>query len=170
MRVLATGQTSRVSIATGGGQAAGASEHATRSADGGLVAFESDAALVAADSNGKRDVYGHDRAAASSAGDVSSTGSQSADDCLSPSLSADGSHVALTSLAANLVAGDGNDAWAAFVRDRTTGTTRQCVQADGRAVTLVHHFRPARPRAAPACVESGATGECASRLESRARG
>jgi hypothetical protein len=52
-----------------------------------------------------------------------------------PLLSADGRFVAFSSLASNLVQGDDNGSWDAFVRDRRTGTTRlESVTAAGAAL------------------------------------
>ncbi len=57
-----TGQTTRVSVTSGGGQGDGPSEYPAISPDGRYVAFESDATqLVASDTNGARDVFLHDR-------------------------------------------------------------------------------------------------------------
>src|SRR5437667_281655 len=57
-----TGTTERVSVASDGTQANNASSYPALSADGRLVAFQSDATnLVAGDTNGATDVFVHDR-------------------------------------------------------------------------------------------------------------
>jgi Tol biopolymer transport system component len=57
-----TGQTSRVSLSSGGDQADGASSQPAISADGRFIAFVSAAAnLVADDTNGADDIFVHDR-------------------------------------------------------------------------------------------------------------
>ena len=54
---------------------------------------------------------------------VDSTGAQANERSYAPSVSADGRYVAFYSLASNLVAGELNNNWAVFVRDRWAGTT-----------------------------------------------
>lgn len=63
VRDVLTGQTTRVSVASDGTQAAGGgSQEASISADGRYVAFASNSAnLVAGDSNQRMDVFVHDR-------------------------------------------------------------------------------------------------------------
>ncbi|MDH5701126.1 MAG: hypothetical protein OEZ41_14320, partial [Nitrospirota bacterium] len=57
-----TGATTRVSVATGGGQSNGESIEPALSANGRYVAFRSDATnLVPGDTNGTIDVFVHDR-------------------------------------------------------------------------------------------------------------
>jgi hypothetical protein len=57
-----TGQTTRVSVTSGGGQGDGPSEYPAISPDGRYVAFESEATrLVPGDTNDVRDVFLHDR-------------------------------------------------------------------------------------------------------------
>lgn len=63
---------------------------------------------------------------------ISSTGAQANSDCFEPTLSHDGSIVAYTSSATNLVPGDTNGAWDIFVFDRTHRTTeRATVSSSG---------------------------------------
>jgi len=57
---MKTGKTTRVSVATNGGQGLADSGNPSISADGRQVAFESDAPLAASDLNGVADVYVHD--------------------------------------------------------------------------------------------------------------
>src|SRR5437764_14044 len=59
-----TGMTARVSVASDGTQANNVSSYPALSADGRFVAFQSDATnLVVGDTNGKTDVFVHDRQA-----------------------------------------------------------------------------------------------------------
>jgi Tol biopolymer transport system component len=142
-----TGRTSRVSVASDGGQGSGG--YPAISADGRYVAFVSySPALVPGDSNGVADVFVRDRRAGTtsrvSVGDAIS---------FSPDISADGRYVTFLSDAANLVPGDTNDLTDVFVQDRRTGTTRRitvsatgaqadnisssaAISADGRRVTF----------------------------------
>ena len=120
VRDLGTGVTTRVSVASGGGQANCPSDSPAISADGRLVAFTSLANnLVAGDTNGAVDVFVHERATGvTTRVSVASDGLQGNNDSYSPSLSADGRLVAFTSLASNLVPGDTNNTNDVFVRDR----------------------------------------------------
>jgi hypothetical protein len=137
-----TGETTRVSVATGGTQGNDASRAADVSADGNLVAFESDATnLVAGDTNGERDIFVHDRQAATTTRVSVATGAvQANNDSLNASLSGDGRFVVFESEATNLVAGDTNNRNDVFVHDRQTGTTTRVsvatggAQADGNSV------------------------------------
>ncbi len=81
VRDLSTGETIRVSVDSIGGQADDVSSGVSISADGRLVAYESRAEnLVPGDSNGRADIFSHDRAACA-AGSVD-TGSGSPVDVL----------------------------------------------------------------------------------------
>jgi Tol biopolymer transport system component len=120
-----TGETVRVSVATGGGQGSGDSVLPKISDDANLIAFRSDSFdLVANDANGVNDIFLRDVAAGTTTrisvsiidgdGDLAS---------LIPAISGDGRYVAFASSATNLVPGDTNNATDTFVRDRTLGTT-----------------------------------------------
>jgi Tol biopolymer transport system component len=129
-----TGQTTRVSVATGGGQANLASLDPSISADGRYVAFVSAATnLVSGDTNNFQDIFVHDRQTGQTTRvSVASDGTQANGHSYDPSISADGRYVAFASLASNLVSGDTNGAWDVFVHDRQTGeTTRVSVASDG---------------------------------------
>jgi Tol biopolymer transport system component len=131
---LATGETTRVSLGSGGVEGDGRSGKPSISADGRFVAFESAAGnLVVGDSNGKQDIFVHDRQAGETTRvSVASDGSQAVGSSTWPSISADGSLVAFTSFAANLVADDSNGQGDVFIHDLTTGeTTRVSVGPDG---------------------------------------
>ncbi len=145
VRDRATGETTRVSVASNGTEA-NQGHHVFQypptcciSADGRYVAFVSYATnLVAKDSNWAGDVFVHDRATGTTERvNVSSDGDEADEDSFCPSISADGRYVAFMSYAGNLVPGDwnrtedyrGEDV---FVHDRQTGqTTRVSVASDG---------------------------------------
>ncbi|HKY74786.1 MAG TPA: hypothetical protein VJS45_01495, partial [Acidimicrobiia bacterium] len=143
-------ETTRVSRAPNGTQANGSSAVDSApaiSADGRFVAFSSDATnLVADDNNGLGDVFVFDRTRQEmtrvnvGAGGGEATGRNSFD----PSLSADGRFVAFASDAANLVAGDTNNATDVFVHDRQAGTTiRVNLGPGGVEATGGESFAPA---------------------------
>jgi Tol biopolymer transport system component len=130
-----TGTTTRVSVASGGVQADGASNtffpgtyDPVLSADGRFVAFASDLTdLVADDTNGSSDVFVHDRHAATTTRVSVSSGNAEARNGASgsPAISAAGRFVAFRSRATNLVPGDTNNQPDVFVHDRhTRATTR----------------------------------------------
>lgn len=117
-----TGQTERVSVASGGAQASGPSlitHSPSISADGRFVAFHSFAAdLVAGDTNGRADVFVRDRLLdATTRVSLGPSGLEGDGDSLFGVLSGDGSRVSFHSLAANLVPGDANGVLDVFVAD-----------------------------------------------------
>ena len=115
------------------------------SADGRYVAFDSDADLAAGDTNGKVDIFVHDRDADGNGtydepGPVGvstvrvsvATGGVEVDDpSYSPSISADGRYVAFESISPDLVIGDNNVSTDIFVHDRQTVTTTRVSVASG---------------------------------------
>src|SRR2546428_413238 len=105
-----TATTERVSVASDGTQANGASDRAAISGDGRFVAFRSSASnLVPGDTNGALDVFVHDRETGETTiASIASDGTQGNGSSSRPSLSADGRFVAFTSSASNLVPGDTN--------------------------------------------------------------
>lgn len=141
-----TGFTELVSVATDGtqgdaGTIQGTSQNPCISADGRSVGFESFATNFAAnDIKEWWDVFVHDRftgttelVSVASDGTPGNGGvlnaSSNSGDC---SISADGRYVAFFSFAMNLVPGDTNRWWDAFVHDRETGITeRVSVASDG---------------------------------------
>jgi Tol biopolymer transport system component len=114
-----TGATIRVSVATGGGQAAGRSQRPSISADGRYVAFASSASnLVSGDTNNHPDIFVHDRqTGVTMRVSVASDGTQTYVFSFDPSISADGRYVAFGSEADNLVSGDTNGRYDIFVRE-----------------------------------------------------
>jgi Tol biopolymer transport system component len=144
------GSTIRVSVASDGAQASGASFQPAISSDGRYVAFYSEAAnLVVGDTNGVDDVFVRDRdtdgdGTFDEGGAVSTTrvstgsGGQANGLSGSPAISGDGQYVTFVSEASNLVADDTNnfcdtDGDTAlddncpdvFVRNRQAGTTQR---------------------------------------------
>jgi Tol biopolymer transport system component len=114
-----TGATTRVSVATGGGQAVGRSHNPSISADGRYVAFASSASnLVSGDTNNHPDIFVHDRqTGVTTRVSVASDGTQTYAFSFDPSISADGRYVAFGSEADNLVSGDTNGRYDIFVRE-----------------------------------------------------
>jgi Tol biopolymer transport system component len=94
-----TGETSRVSVSSGGTQADSDSQYASISADGRYVAFESYASnLVADDTNARIDVFLHDRqTGVTTRVSVTSAGAQGSGTSCWPSISADGRYVVFVS-------------------------------------------------------------------------
>jgi hypothetical protein len=120
-----SGVTERVSVDSAGHESNGFSYANSISADGRFVGFSSDATnLVAGDSNLSGDAFVRDRVTgATERVSVGVTGLEGNGSSGWASLSAEGTGVAFTSLATNLVASDTNATWDVFVRDRIFGTT-----------------------------------------------
>lgn len=135
VRDLEAGETARVSVASDGTQGDAGSWEPVISSDGRYVAFESGATnLVAGDTNGKDDVFLHDR----DTGDtfrmsVASDGTQGNWDSWGAAISASGRFVAFHSQASVLVAGDTNGKTDVFVRDRQTSSTERVSVSSGGA-------------------------------------
>ncbi len=119
----AYGTMRRVSVPSGGGAANGHSAEPSISDDGSLVVFESSASnLVAGDTNGATDVFLRDLDAGTTARlSVSEVGDQANGPSEVPVISGDGTTVAFTTRASNLVPGDTNGAWDVIVRDLDSG-------------------------------------------------
>jgi Tol biopolymer transport system component len=127
-----TGATERVSVDGVGAQGNSSSYRAAISADGRLVSFNSDATnLVPDDTNGRGDVFVHDRqTGATERISVGGGGAQGDNDSYDPAISSDGRFVVFDSWASNLVPGDVADTYDVFVHDRQTGATER-VNVDG---------------------------------------
>ena len=128
--------TVRVSVDSAGNERLDPSLAPSISADGRYVAFQSDAALVATDSDQYVDIFVHDRDADEDGiyddedgsydpGEVStvrvsvdSAGTEGNADSGAPSISADGRYVAFESSATNLVPGGSDGSIHIFVHDR----------------------------------------------------
>ena len=118
--------TERVSVASGGLQGNFASGGQSITPDGRYVAFGSRSGFVPGDTNSYWDVFVNDRQTGTTEL-VSATvgGEPGNDDCYVAGISADGRFVVIYSLASNIVAGDTNGFYDAFVRDRVAGTTER---------------------------------------------
>ncbi len=119
VRLRGSSSTQRVSVASDGTEANGASVLPSISADGRYVVFQSEASnLVAGDTNRVTDIFVHDRVTGTTTrvcnvqGDLSSS---------TPVISADGSTIAFASSATNLVSDDTNNHLDIFVCDRVSG-------------------------------------------------
>jgi Tol biopolymer transport system component len=132
---LAQPTTTRVSVGPGGVQAFDFSTRPAISADGRFVAFESYANnLVTGDTNGRSDVFVHDRQTGTTTRvSVGPGGVQANRTSDSAAISADGRFVAFLSSATNLVAVDNLAAAEVFVHDRQTGTTTAVGRGPGGA-------------------------------------
>ena len=121
------GTVERVSVSSSGGQGNGDSNRVDLSGDGRYVVFESGAwNLVAGDTNGRNDIFVHDRQAGTTERvSVSSTGAQANSFSTQPSISRDGQVVGFVSFASNLVTDDTNRENDVFVHVRGTGVTER---------------------------------------------
>lgn len=130
-----TGETTRVSVTSGGTQGNRDSLDPSLSGDGRIVAFVSSASnLVAGDTNNYDDVFVHDRQTGQTTSlSVAIGGAQATGASLNPTISPDGRFVAFESTAYNLVPGDTNGWTDIFVRDRQTGQTTRVNVATGGA-------------------------------------
>jgi Tol biopolymer transport system component len=123
LRDRTMGVTTRLSVGPGGVQAAGPSRFPVVSADGAVIAFQSDATtFVSGDTNSATDIFLYhmvgefiDRASVADDGSEGNAGSTSA------SLNGDGSGVAFQSNASNLVVNDTNGAMDIFARGKALG-------------------------------------------------
>ncbi len=132
---VSTEQARIVSVNSTGEQANDDSFLPSLSADGRFVTYHSLASnLEGGDTNGKNDVFVHDRAKGTTRRiSVSATGEQGNGESTDASISGDGRFVAFTSSASNLVDGDTNGVPDVFVRDLVTGAVR-CVSRNGSGV------------------------------------
>jgi Tol biopolymer transport system component len=136
VRDLRRGTTTRVRGSSRGGLADGLSDWAAVSSDGRYVSFRSAATnLVAGDTNGRNDILVRDlRRGTTTRVSVSTAGGAQADGhSFASALSADGRYVAFDSGATNLVRGDTNGEFDAFVHDRRSGETSRVNVSTGGA-------------------------------------
>jgi hypothetical protein len=141
-RVLGT--TERVSVTSIEVQANGATNQADMTPDGRYVAMQSRAGnLGSGDSNGKHDIFVRDRLLGTTlSASPAFGGGDSNDYSERPSISADGRFVAFDSPASNLVAGDVNANFDAFVRDTVAGTTTRVSQSTAGVGGTAGAFAP----------------------------
>ncbi len=120
-----TGQTTRVSVASGGTEANASSSGPNLSDDGRYVAFSSSATnLVSADTNGKADVFVHDlQTGATTRVSVNSFGVQANMGGGGADISGDGRYVMFSSHSYNLIAEDELYDGQVYLHDRQTGQT-----------------------------------------------
>jgi len=120
-----TGETTRVSVSSTGVQGNNGSYNPSISADGRYITFWSSAMnLVDNDTNGRDDIFVHDRQTGETTRvSVSRTGKQGNSNSYHPSISADGRYITFVSYATNLVNNDTNGSIDVFVHDRITGQT-----------------------------------------------
>ncbi|MBN1127324.1 MAG: fibronectin type III domain-containing protein, partial [Sedimentisphaerales bacterium] len=126
---LHTGVCTRVSISSDGQQGTQDCWGVDMSDNGQLVVFATASTLVADDTNGKADVYLHDRENGfTTRVSISSEGTQGNGDCCcdgeTPRISGNGRYVVFDSSSSNLVENDENDERDIFIHDRLTGETR----------------------------------------------
>lgn len=159
VRDLHAGTTERTSIGLGGSQTGAHSYYPSLSADGRFVAFYTSADnLVAGDTNASSDAFVHDRQDGSTERvSVASSGTQGNGTSEYVSISANGTCVAFSSTANNLVTGDTNGNRDAFVRDRRPASFAFCF-GDGIDTS---HTTPCP------CANDGAAGNgCANSVHS----
>ena len=118
---LATGAVTRVSVDAAGAQVNDSSRAPVFSPDGSKIAFYSEASnLVPGDTNGTFDVFVKDLATgAVTRVSVDANGAQGNNISTGFQFSPDGSSIAFTSSASNLVPGDTNNASDVFIKDLT---------------------------------------------------
>ncbi|WP_420629722.1 hypothetical protein [Candidatus Leptofilum sp.] len=150
-----TGQTTRVSISSGGSEGDGESRFPAISADGRYIAFRSAATtLVPNDTNNEYDIFVHDtQTGQTTRVSIASDGTEANDYSTDLDISADGRFVTFDSVATNLVSNDTNSRRDVFVHDTQTGQTSRvsvasdstegnwnseypAISADGRFVTF----------------------------------
>lgn len=114
-----TGATQRISVGSDGRQGNGYAFGPSVGGNGRFVAFHSLASNLVPGDTGSSDVFVHDRITGATELVSIGLGEELADgNSSTPSISADGSHIAFESGASNLVVGDGNGTGDVFVRDR----------------------------------------------------
>jgi len=126
LRDLQLGTTVRVSVDSGGAQSNGASNDPSISANGLNVTFRSAATnLEVGDANGVEDEFVHDlQTGATERISWTESGGEIDASCAGRGpVSDDGRYVMFSTYASNVVAGDTNDDYDIFLRDRVTATT-----------------------------------------------
>jgi Tol biopolymer transport system component len=128
----ANGTTQRVSLTNLGQQVFSAARGASVSRDGQRIAFESDAALVPADTNGHTDIYVLDRSSGTlTFVSYTSLGIAANGPSRHVSISGDGRWVAYETLANNATGFDFNATWDVMLRDLSTGALERVTSLAG---------------------------------------
>ena len=158
------GITTRISVASDGGEGNGISTGSAISADGRYVTFISTASnLVAGDTNGATDLFVHDRLTGTTQRvSTAFDGSEANGDSYESAISADGRYIAFSSYASNLVPNDTNGGWDIFVFDQATkATSRVSVSSAGTEAMIGNGEGSGRPSISGdgryVAFESGAT-------------
>lgn len=127
VRDLLTGETTRVSLSATGGETDESSIDPSISADGRLVAFWSAATnIVDDDTNGKNDVFVHDRVTGTTVrASEASLGVEANGGSTDPVISSNGRFVAFNSKATNLVPDDTNGVADVFLHDLALRVTER---------------------------------------------
>jgi Tol biopolymer transport system component len=126
LRDRSSGTTTLLSRAAGSSTASGDSANPRITGDGRYVVFDSDAALIAADTNNVRDVYRLDRqSGALELISISEDGRLGNADSFEAQISADGGSIAFYTWATNLVVGDTNGYWDLLLRKPAQGTLQR---------------------------------------------
>ena len=126
LRDMATGTNERISLTGSGAQASDRSDGPRITPDGRHVVFHSDAALLASDTNGQKDVYRLDRQTGQlEIVSVTQGAAQGNGGSYHGDVSDDGRHVVFTSSADNFAAGDTNGTADMFWKDMATGELRR---------------------------------------------
>src|SRR6266540_522146 len=147
----------RVSVASDGTEGNDSSFRPALSADGAVVAFDSDATnLVMGDTNGASDVFMYE-AGQTTLVSVGLGGAPGNSHSTDPSISANGRLVAFYSVATNLVNGDTNNAGDIFVYDKQGQTRRVSVSSGGAAGNSDSYDPSISPNGRFVAFESGAT-------------
>lgn len=135
---LVTKKTVRVSVDSAGNEGNAGSSEPALNANGDVVAFASESALEAADTNLINDIYVRNlKSGKTTRVSVSSAGQQANLPSNSPAISADGLIVAFKSSASNLIIGDTNFDRDIFIHNRLTGiTNRVSVDTLGKEANL----------------------------------
>ncbi len=125
--------TQRISMGINGQETDGDSFHPAVSNDGRFIAFESESSnLVAGDTNGRRDIFVHDRFSGTTELISIALNGQPADGgSFWPGISSDGRFVVFESEAGNLTVNDTNLTRDIFLHDRLTGKTERMSSGPG---------------------------------------
>lgn len=163
VRDTQSGVTTRVSLASDGSESNNVSDNPSISANGRFIAFASLADnLVEGDTNGAGDVFVRDTQSGTTTRiSLASDGAEGNGISTYPFISADGRFVTFSSYADNLVDGDTNDAFDAFVHNIQYGTTSRIsltsdgVEGNGTSVSFFHLIRWAHHRLRFICRQPG---------------